>query len=112
MPVFVVGLNHRSAPLELLERLAIGPERRPKALAQLLDRDHVKEGAILSTCNRVEVYAEIDRFHDGGDAVRSFLTELQILSFHEQRRAAVDLVREVAARQHGAGTGSGPQGRN
>ena len=77
MPVFVVGLNHRSAPLELLERLAIGPEHRPKALALLLDRDHVKEGAILSTCNRVEIYAEIDRFHDGGDAVRSFLTELQ-----------------------------------
>ncbi len=76
MPVFVVGLNHRSAPLELLERLAIGPEHRPKALALLLDRDHVKEGAILSTCNRVEVYAEIDRFHDGGDAVRGFLTEL------------------------------------
>jgi glutamyl-tRNA reductase len=76
MPVFVVGLNHRSAPLELLERLAIAPEHRPKALALLLDRDHVKEGAILSTCNRVEVYAEIDRFHDGGDAVRSYLTEL------------------------------------
>jgi glutamyl-tRNA reductase len=76
MPVFVVGLNHRSAPLELLERLAIGPEQRPKALALLLDRDHVKEGAILSTCNRVEVYAAIDRFHDGGDAVRRFLTEL------------------------------------
>jgi glutamyl-tRNA reductase len=77
MPVFVVGLNHRSAPLELLERLAIAPEHRPKALALLLDRDHVKEGAILSTCNRVEIYAEIDRFHDGGDAVRSFLCELR-----------------------------------
>jgi glutamyl-tRNA reductase len=76
MPVFVVGLNHRSAPLELLERLAIGPERRAKALTLLLDRDHVKEGAILSTCNRFEIYAEIDRFHDGGDAVRSFLVEL------------------------------------
>jgi glutamyl-tRNA reductase len=76
MPVLVVGLNHRSAPLELLERLAIGPEQRPKALALLLDRDHVKEGAILSTCNRVEIYAAIDRFHDGGDAVRRFLTEL------------------------------------
>jgi glutamyl-tRNA reductase len=78
MPVMVVGLNYRNAPLELLERLSIDPERRPKALAMLLDRQHVKEGAILSTCNRVEVYAAIDRFHDGGDAVRRFLTE-----FHE-----------------------------
>ncbi len=78
MPVIVVGLNYRNAPLELLERLSIDPERRPKALAMLLDRKHIKEGVILSTCNRVEVYAAIDRFHDGGDAVRRFLTE-----FHE-----------------------------
>jgi glutamyl-tRNA reductase len=78
MPVIAVGLNYRNAPLELLERLSIDPERRPKALAMLLDRQHVKEGVILSTCNRVEIYATIDRFHDGGDAVRRFLTE-----FHE-----------------------------
>src|SRR6266540_3235787 len=83
MPVFVVGLNHRSAPLDLLERLAIDPERRPKALAMLLEREHVKEGAILSTCNRVEIYAEIDRFHDGGDAVRGFLTEFHCIRSHE-----------------------------
>jgi glutamyl-tRNA reductase len=75
MPVFVVGLNHRTAPLDLLERLAIDPERRSKALALLLEREHVKECAILSTCNRVEIYAAIDRFHDGGDAVRAFLTD-------------------------------------
>src|SRR6266545_4032666 len=60
MPVFVVGLNHRSAPLDLLERLAIHP-----------------------TCNRVEIYAEIDRFHDGGDAVRGFLTEFHGIRSHE-----------------------------
>jgi glutamyl-tRNA reductase len=75
MPVIAVGLNYRNAPLELLERLSIDPERRPKALAMLLDREHVQEGVILSTCNRIEVYAAINRFHDGGDAVRRFLTE-------------------------------------
>jgi glutamyl-tRNA reductase len=75
MPVIAVGLTYRNTPLELLERLAIDAERRPKALALLLDREHVKEGVILSTCNRVEVYAAIDRFHDGGHAVRRFLTE-------------------------------------
>ncbi|HZD03047.1 MAG TPA: glutamyl-tRNA reductase [Actinomycetes bacterium] len=80
MPVIAVGLTYRNAPLELLERLAIDPERRPKALATLLDREHVKEGVILSTCNRVEVYAVIDRFHEGGDAVRRFLTEFH--DFH------------------------------
>src|SRR6266511_4168267 len=75
MPVIAVGLNHRNASVELLERLSIDPERRSKALTVLLDRAHVKEGVILSTCNRVEVYAAIDRFHDGGDAVRRFLTD-------------------------------------
>jgi glutamyl-tRNA reductase len=83
MPVFVVGLNHRSAPLDLMERLAIDAQRRPKALALLLEREHVKEGVILSTCNRVEVYAEIDRFHDGGDAVRGFLTDFHGTRAHE-----------------------------
>jgi glutamyl-tRNA reductase len=83
MPVFVVGLNHRTAPLDLLERLAIDPERLPKALALLLEREHVKECAILSTCNRVEIYAAIDRFHDGGDAVRAFLTDFHGISSRE-----------------------------
>ena len=63
MPVFVVGANYRSAPLELLERLAIDAERRPKALAGLLDLEHVHEAVVVSTCNRVEVYVAISRFH-------------------------------------------------
>ena len=75
MPVFVLGLNFRSAPLELLERLSITPERRPKALAHLLSQEHVQEGVILSTCNRVEVYAAISRFHSGATGVRRFLAE-------------------------------------
>jgi glutamyl-tRNA reductase len=83
MPVFVVGLNHRTAPLDLLERLAIDPERLPKALALLLEREHVKECAVLSTCNRVEVYAAVDRFHDGGDAVRAFLTDFHGIGSRE-----------------------------
>ncbi len=75
MPVFVVGLNFRSAPLELLERLAIGAERLPKALAHLVARDHVQEGVVLSTCNRVEAYTAITRFHAGATDVRRFLAE-------------------------------------
>jgi glutamyl-tRNA reductase len=75
MPVFVLGLNFRSAPLELLERLSFDPERRPKALAHLLAQDHVHEGVILSTCNRVEVYAAISRFHGGASGVRRFIAE-------------------------------------
>jgi glutamyl-tRNA reductase len=79
MPVFVCGLNYRSAPLDLLERLAVDPERRPKALAHLLGQEHVHEAVILSTCNRVEVYAAISRFHGGGGDVRRFLGDFHHL---------------------------------
>jgi len=95
MPVFVVGLNFKSAPLELLERLAVDPERLPKALARLLDGDHVHEGVVLSTCNRVEVYSAISRFHAGSTDVRRFLAEFhqlepqdfadQLYSYYEER---------------------------
>jgi len=79
MPVFVVGLNFKSAPLEQLERLAVDPERRPKALAHLLAKDHVHEAVVLSTCNRVEVYTAISRFHGGAADVRRFLAEFHHL---------------------------------
>ncbi len=95
MPVFVVGLNFKSAPLELLERLAVDPERLPKALTQLLGGDHVHEGVILSTCNRVEVYTAISRFHAGSTDVRRFFVEFhhlepqdfadQLYSYYEER---------------------------
>ena len=83
MPVFVVGANFRSAPLELLERLAVDAERRPKALAGLLDLEHVHEAAVLSTCNRVEVYAAISRFHGAAGEVRSFLAGVAGLALDE-----------------------------
>jgi len=79
MPVFVVGLNFKSAPLGQLERLAVDPERRPKALAHLLAKDHVHEAVVLSTCNRVEVYTAISRFHGGAADVRRFLAEFHHL---------------------------------
>src|ERR671923_113362 len=80
---FVVGANFRSAPLGLLERLAVDPERRPKALARLLDAEHVDEGVILSTCNRVEVYTAISRFHGGAADVRRFLADLHGIGVEE-----------------------------
>ncbi|HEV8651268.1 MAG TPA: glutamyl-tRNA reductase [Actinomycetes bacterium] len=79
MPVFVVGLNFKSAPLDQLERLAVDQERRPKALAHLLAQDHVHEAVVLSTCNRVEVYTAISRFHGGAADVRHSLAEFHHL---------------------------------
>ena len=75
MPVVVVGLNHKTAPIELLERLSIAEEDLPKALHQLLGYEHVVEGAVLSTCNRIEVYASATKFHGGAQDLRNFLAE-------------------------------------
>ena len=75
MSLVVVGLNHKTAPIELLEQLAISEEMLPKALHQLGTYEHVLEGAILSTCNRIEVYSVVSKFHGGAQDVRNFLAE-------------------------------------
>ncbi|MDQ3762248.1 MAG: glutamyl-tRNA reductase [Actinomycetota bacterium] len=65
MSLLVVGLSHRSAPVELLERIAVSFADSDKVLGQLLEREHVAEALLLSTCNRVEVYAVVATFHGG-----------------------------------------------
>lgn len=75
MSTVVVGLNHKTAPIALLERLAIGSDDLPKALHQLESYEHVLEGAVLSTCNRIEVYAVVSKFHGGAQDLRNFFAE-------------------------------------
>lgn len=55
MPLLTVGINHKTAPVEIRERVAFEPARVPEALLDLKARAHVSEAAILSTCNRTEV---------------------------------------------------------
>jgi glutamyl-tRNA reductase len=98
VPVFVVGANFRSAPLELLERLAIDAERRPKALAGLLDLEHVHEAVVVSTCNRVEVYTAISRFHGAAGDVRRFLADFSGLALAEFAGHLYDWYEERAVR--------------
>src|SRR4051794_3699577 len=83
MSVVVVGLSHRTAPLELLERMAVPDERLPKALADLVARDFVSEAVVLSTCHRIEVYAVAERFHGAMADVRHFLSELSFVAPEE-----------------------------
>lgn len=71
----VVGLNHKTAPIALLERLAINSDDLPKALHQLDGYEHVLEGVVLSTCNRIEVYAVVSKFHGGAQDIRNFFAE-------------------------------------
>jgi glutamyl-tRNA reductase len=63
--VLAVGLSHRTAPVALLERVALSPGATTKLVQDLLDAEHVTEAVVLSTCNRVEVYADITKFHGG-----------------------------------------------
>lgn len=80
MSVVVVGLSHRTAPLDLLERMAMRDERLPKALGDLMARDFVSEAVVLSTCHRVEVYVVAERFHGAMADIRHFLSELSFVS--------------------------------
>jgi glutamyl-tRNA reductase len=81
MTVLVVGLSHRSAPVDLLERAVLGPDASVKLLEDVLASDHASEALVLSTCNRIEVYAEVDKFHGGLAQVSELLA----------RQSSVDL---------------------
>jgi glutamyl-tRNA reductase len=83
MSILVVGVNHRSGPLPLLERVTIAPEHLGKAVAGLAQRDNVREAVVLSTCNRTEVYVVAELFHGAYGDVRDLLCELGDLSVDE-----------------------------
>ena len=73
MSVLVVGISHRSAPIEVLERVALDADGVTKLARQVADQEHVSEATVVSTCNRTEVYAEVDRFHGSVEAILRLL---------------------------------------
>ncbi|MFC9971354.1 glutamyl-tRNA reductase [Spirillospora sp. NPDC127200] len=73
MSVLVVGLSHRSAPVALLERAAVSGDDLAKLLHAVHDSPYVAEAAIVATCNRVEVYAVVDKFHGGVTTITELL---------------------------------------
>lgn len=79
MSVVVVGANHRTAPLELLERMAVTGDRLPKLLHSLDGAEDVTEVVVLATCNRTEVYLVAERFHGAYSQVRDFFADLTYL---------------------------------
>jgi glutamyl-tRNA reductase len=74
--VVVIGLNHRTMPLDLFERVTVDGAHLPKALHDLRSREHLGEVVVLSTCNRTEVYAIAERFHGAYSDVRRFFSDL------------------------------------
>jgi glutamyl-tRNA reductase len=77
--VVVIGASHRSAPLELLERMAVTGDRLPKLLHSLDGADDVSEAVVLATSNRTEVYLVAERFHGAYSQVRDFFGDLTYL---------------------------------
>lgn len=74
--VVVVGANHRTASLDLLERMVVPGDRLPKLLHGLDSAEDVSEVAMLATCNRTEVYVVAERFHSAYGQIRDFFCDL------------------------------------
>jgi len=78
--VLVVGVSHNTAPVSLLERLTLDADGVDKLVHAVADADHVLEATVLATCNRVEIYAEVDRFHGSVESVSRLLCEVSARS--------------------------------
>ena len=84
MHIVVVGLSHKTAPVEIREKLAIPESRMGEALARLCLYQGVREGILLSTCNRVEVYAVVDEIESGYGRIQEFLADAHLSLSSEQ----------------------------
>ncbi|MGO8890484.1 MAG: glutamyl-tRNA reductase [Streptosporangiaceae bacterium] len=105
MSVLVVGLSHKSAPVATLERAAVGGDTLTKLLRDVVQAEPVAESFVVSTCNRVEVYADVDRFHAGVTAICELLARhcgvpphelTQYLYVHYEDRAVSHLLAVAA----------------
>ncbi|QNN51256.1 glutamyl-tRNA reductase [Nocardioides mesophilus] len=76
MSVLVVGVSHKTAPVSVLERLALDASGVEKLVRDVCGSDHVSEATVLATCNRIEIYADVDRFHGSVEAVSRMLCDL------------------------------------
>jgi glutamyl-tRNA reductase len=74
--VIVVGLEQKHAPLDLLDRVSVTEADTAKALGRLRDQPNLSEAVLLSTCLRTEVYAVVERFHDGVAEIQEFLADI------------------------------------
>lgn len=85
MNVLVIGLSHRTGPVSLLERVALTGDALTKLLKDAGESEHVAEVAVLSTCNRVEIYAVVEKFHGGLADVSEVLCRHTAIGLEELR---------------------------
>lgn len=75
MSLLVVGLSHRSAPVSVLERATLGADAQSKLLQDTVAAEPAAEAAVLATCNRIELYADVDKFHAGVAELSTLLAQ-------------------------------------
>ncbi|MEV5176481.1 glutamyl-tRNA reductase [Streptomyces flaveolus] len=75
MSLLVVGLSHRSAPVSVLERAALSADAQIKLLQDTVAAEPAGEAAVLATCNRIELYADVDKFHAGVAELSTLLAQ-------------------------------------
>ena len=75
MSVLVVGISHKSAPVSLLEQVALDEQGVHKLIDDVAASEHVTEATVIATCNRLEIYAEVDRFHGSVEEVSRLLID-------------------------------------
>ncbi|WP_329119017.1 glutamyl-tRNA reductase [Streptomyces sp. NBC_01465] len=75
MSLLVVGLSHRSAPVSVLERASLSADAQAKLLQDTLASEPAVEAAVLATCNRIELYADVDKFHAGVAELSTLLAQ-------------------------------------
>ncbi|MFN6133141.1 MAG: glutamyl-tRNA reductase, partial [Synechococcaceae cyanobacterium] len=85
MHIAVVGLSHRTAPVEVRERLSIPEQSMEVSLARLRSEEQVLEASILSTCNRLEIYKLLRHPELGMASVASLLSLVSWLSLEQIR---------------------------
>ncbi|MDF2460076.1 MAG: hemA [Nitrospira sp.] len=84
MHIVVVGLSHKTAPVEIREKLAVPESRLGEALTRLCAYQGIREGILLSTCNRVEVYAVVEDLEAGYGRIQEFLADAHLSVASEQ----------------------------
>lgn len=75
MHTIVVGLNYKTAPVEIREKFSFTDEELPEAMRALQSQKSILENVIVSTCNRTEIYAVVDQLHTGRYYIKQFLAE-------------------------------------
>jgi glutamyl-tRNA reductase len=73
--ILVVGISHNSAPVSILESVALTGDELPKLVQDIAACEHVTEATVISTCNRLEIYTEVDRFHGSVEELSRLLVD-------------------------------------